>query len=95
MVSLFIFSAHHLFDDRTGNVPLEASTTGQALIGVFENAGRPNFGKTIDRPSGLLDLRISPLSSAAGSGVRSSRGMPHFGQSPGTACRTSGCMGHV
>ncbi len=42
-----------------------------------------------------VSARNSPPSSSSSVGIIGSSAMPHFGQSPGPACCTSGCIGQV
>jgi hypothetical protein len=51
-------------DAHSGALLIAPSSSGATLLGLFDNGGRPNFGADIDRPSGLLDMKISTASAA-------------------------------
>jgi hypothetical protein len=62
----FALNAQRLQSDSHsgGVIRLDSSAPGAQLLGLFDNAGRPNFGREIDRPSGLLDLKLNLASNA-------------------------------
>lgn len=58
--------------------------------------GQNNFHRRRQVPSKWPDVNESGVRLFTGSGTQAgSRAMPHFGQLPGSDCRTSGCMEQV
>ncbi len=95
---------------RTKNGQPAHSTTGSdkassiQLCVAMSNQPRswPNMASTVSTTvSGKVHQkrreksRSSGLSSSSRLGISGSSAMPHFGQSPGRSCRTSGCIGQM
>lgn len=48
-----------------GGLPIDSSSIGATIVGLYENGGRPNFGSDLERPSGVAELDFHESSNAS------------------------------